>query len=92
MRGVADEAVKTRIAMEVVETGIDPEIRNPARSLLHSTREPLEGVVVVTEGRMDDAEFVREQAFVRSHPLKIFSNAERFVAILQGGEGMTQPG
>ncbi len=49
--------------MEVIETGINTQIGNPARSFQHRIREPFECPVVVAEGRMDGAQFVREQAF-----------------------------
>ena len=87
---VGDEAIKARISVQGIETGIYAQICNPARSFLHRTRKPSERLIVVAQGCMDDAELVREQALVAAQPLEILSDLQRLTPILKNGERVTE--
>jgi len=77
--------------MQSIEAWIDSQIRNPARSLLHGPLEPFERLIVLARGGTNDAELVREEAFVAAQSLEILRNAQRLTAILQNSQRATEP-
>jgi hypothetical protein len=78
--------------MEVLNPGVDAQIGDPSRPLLHRAVDPAEGSIAITKRRVNDTDLVREQASVAAQPFEIAHNAQRPTAIVRGREPVTQTG
>src|SRR5687767_12587804 len=85
------QSAEPRVSMQRVETRIYSEVGNPSGSFLYRLREPSERVVTVAKGCMDNAELVREKAFVAPQPHKIAGDACGLTSILKDGKRMAEP-
>ena len=63
MTDISHEPVKSPISAQVFKPWIYLQICDPSGSLLDSPLKPFERDISVTEGRVNDADFVGEQSF-----------------------------
>jgi hypothetical protein len=72
------QSIKSRVRTKVLKSRICFQVSDPPGAIFHSSPKPFKCGIKVTQRRVNDADFVREQALSPAQSAKLLNNPKSF--------------